>query len=39
MEKAGFIVHVGKENFCDHIDTALIRCEEIEKGIVNNKQQ
>ena len=30
MEKAGFIEHVGKENFCDHIDTALLRAEEIE---------
>ena len=30
MEKAGFIEHVCKENFCDHIDTALLRAEEIE---------
>ncbi|HQM01101.1 MAG TPA: SulP family inorganic anion transporter [Ruminococcus flavefaciens] len=39
MEKAGFIEHVGKENFCDHIDTALLRAEEIEKKIAasNNK--
>ncbi|MBQ8967101.1 SulP family inorganic anion transporter [Ruminococcus sp.] len=33
MEKAGFIEHVGKENFCDHIDTALLRAEEIENSI------
>lgn len=33
MEKAGFIEHVGKENFCDHIDTALLRAEEIEAQI------
>ena len=38
MEKAGFIKHVGKENFCDHIDTALIRCEEIEKKIAANRK-
>ncbi len=33
MEKAGFIEHVGKENFCDHIDTALMRAEAIENSI------
>jgi SulP family sulfate permease len=33
MTKAGFIEQVGKDNFCDHIDTALIRAEEIEKEI------
>lgn len=33
MEKAGFIEHVGKENFCDHIDTALLRAEEIENAV------
>ena len=33
MTKAGFIEQVGKKNFCDHIDTALIRAEEIEKEI------
>ena len=33
MEKAGFIEHMGKENFCDHIDTALLRAEEIEEQI------
>lgn len=30
MEKAGFIERVGRENFCDHIDTALLRAAEIE---------
>lgn len=39
MEKAGFIDHVGKENFCDHIDTALLRAEELEKQIeASNKK-
>ncbi|MBR6968421.1 MAG: STAS domain-containing protein [Ruminococcus sp.] len=33
MTKAGFIDQVGKENFCDHIDTALIRAEELENEI------
>lgn len=31
MEKAGFIEKVGRENFCDHIDSALLRAEELEK--------
>ena len=31
MEKAGFLETVGKENFCDHIDSALIRAAELEK--------
>ena len=31
MEKAGFIEKIGRENFCDHIDSALIRAEELEK--------
>lgn len=39
MEKAGFIEHVGKENFCDHIDTALLRAEEIEKQIAASKNK
>lgn len=30
MKKAGFAKLVGKENFCNHIDTALVRAEEIE---------
>ena len=33
MEKAGLAETVGKENFCDHIDTALIRAQEIEETI------
>ncbi|MCR5208672.1 MAG: STAS domain-containing protein [Lachnospiraceae bacterium] len=33
MEKAGLTAKIGKENFCSHIDTALIRAEEIEKEI------
>lgn len=31
MEKAGFVERIGRENFCDHIDSALIRAEELEK--------
>lgn len=31
MEKAGFVERIGKENFCDHIDNALLRAEELEK--------
>ena len=31
MEKAGFVERIGRENFCDHIDAALLRAEEIEK--------
>ncbi len=30
MTKAGFIEMVGIENFCNHIDTALVRAEKIE---------
>ena len=33
MMKAGFGELVGNENFCNHIDTALIRAEEIEKEL------
>jgi len=33
MEKAGLTEAVGKENFCDHIDTALRRAEEIENAV------
>ncbi|SDA29846.1 sulfate permease, SulP family [Ruminococcus sp. YE71] len=29
MQKAGLTETVGSENFCDHIDTALLRAEEI----------
>lgn len=30
MEKAGFVERIGRENFCSHIDGALIRAEELE---------
>ena len=33
MTKAGFVEKVGRENFCDHIDTALLRAEAIENEI------
>ena len=33
MTKAGFVEKIGSENFCDHIDTALIRAEALEKEI------
>ena len=33
MEKAGLVNLVGKKNFCSHIDTALLRAEEIEREI------
>lgn len=32
MEKAGFVDKIGKENFCAHIDAALLRAEEIGKN-------
>ncbi|MDE5563833.1 MAG: STAS domain-containing protein, partial [Oscillospiraceae bacterium] len=38
MEKAGFIEHVGKENFCDHIDTALLRAAELEAEMAAAKK-
>ncbi|SCY29665.1 sulfate permease, SulP family [Lachnospiraceae bacterium XPB1003] len=37
MEKAGLSAKIGKENFCSHIDTALVRAAEIEKEIKNSK--
>ena len=37
MKKAGFVEKVGKKNFCDHIDTALKRAEEIEKEIESKR--
>lgn len=37
MRKAGFVEMVGEQNFCDHIDTALQRAEEIEKEIESKK--
>ncbi|WP_297960043.1 SulP family inorganic anion transporter [uncultured Ruminococcus sp.] len=33
MTRAGFVEKIGSENFCDHIDTALIRAEALEKEI------
>ncbi|MBQ3885972.1 MAG: STAS domain-containing protein [Ruminococcus sp.] len=33
MEKSGLYKRVGKGNFCSHIDTALVRAEELEKSI------
>ncbi|WP_164168801.1 SulP family inorganic anion transporter [Ruminococcus flavefaciens] len=33
MTKAGFVDKIGRENFCDHIDTALLRAEAIENEI------
>ena len=33
MTKAGLVDKVGKENFCDHIDTALARAQEIEVSL------
>lgn len=29
MEKAGFVVDVGSENFCESIETALRRAEQL----------
>ena len=37
MEKAGFVQRVGKENFCDHIDSALRRAEKLENVVKKNK--
>ncbi len=39
MSKAGFIDRVGKENFCDHIDTALLRAEKLEKEIAAKRSR
>ncbi len=39
MAKAGFVDHVGKENFCDHIDTALLRAEKLEKEIAAKRSK
>lgn len=38
MEKAGFISRVGRDNFCDHIDTALLRAEKLEDVARKNKK-
>ena len=37
MTKAGFTERVGKDNFCDHIDTALLRAEALESSIAAAK--
>lgn len=37
MEKAGFVERIGRENFCDHIDSALERASELEKMAVAGK--
>ncbi len=37
MEKAGFVQRVGRENFCDHIDTALLRAEKLENVVKKNR--
>ena len=37
MEKAGFVQRVGRENFCDHIDTALLRAEKLENVVKKTK--
>ncbi len=39
MTKAGFIDEISKENFCDHIDTALERCAEIERELKAGKKE
>lgn len=36
MDKAGLVERVGRDNFCDHIDTALVRAAELEETY-NNK--
>lgn len=38
MKKAGLTEIVGQENFCDHIDTALARAQEIEDSLRAAKQ-
>ena len=37
MEKAGIVERVGADNFCDHIDTALVRAEELQNRIESVK--
>lgn len=39
MEKAGFVEKIGKENFCDHIDSALIRAEALESRAAENRRK
>lgn len=36
MEKSKFVEKVGKENFCEHIDAALVRAEQI---VLNGKKE
>ena len=31
LEKAGLVEHIGRENFCDHIDAALHRAEILQQ--------
>lgn len=38
MEKAGFVERIGKENFCEHIDSALLRAEELERIAEENRK-
>ena len=35
-EKAGLVERVGKNNFCSHIDTALVRADELERTAFSN---
>lgn len=37
MRRAGLTELVGEENFCDHIDTALQRADELEKELASNR--
>lgn len=37
MEKAGFIEKIGRENFCPHIDDALIRAAELENSAASKR--
>ena len=32
MQKAGFVKLVGKENFCENIDAAIARAEQLERS-------
>ena len=32
MQKAGFVKLVGKENFCENIDAAIARAEQLERN-------
>lgn len=39
MEKAGFIEKIGKENFCPHIDDALVRAAELENIAASKRKK